>query len=98
VIAVSGSFALGFSLAIAGSFQVFTEPRKMSASTAPLRVSSLALIPGRLNTATTPPITAGNCSRPFLFRSSPDIGSSDAPKSTVFEVICLTPPPEPIAW
>ena len=30
--------------------------------------------------------------------SSSDIGASLAPKSTVFSVICLMPPPEPIDW
>jgi hypothetical protein len=41
---------------------------------------------------------AGNWTRPFCRRSSAFIGMSEAPKSTVFAVICLMPPPEPIDW
>ena len=39
VIVVAGSVAPGLSLAIAGSFQCVTLPRKMSASTGPLSLS-----------------------------------------------------------
>jgi len=41
---------------------------------------------------------AGNCIRPFFSSSSGFIGMSEAPNWTVFAVICLMPPPEPIDW
>jgi len=43
-------------------------------------------------------MTVGNCSRPSFSSSSALSGASEAPKSTVFERICLMPPPEPIDW
>ena len=68
------------------------------AARGPVNVISPELTPLRLYTGTTPPMMAGNCIRPFLSRSSGFIGMSDAPKSTVLDVICLMPPPEPIDW
>jgi hypothetical protein len=47
---------------------------------------------------TTPPMIAGNCTRPDDARSSALSGMSEAPKSTVFALICAMPPPEPIDW
>ena len=49
-------------------------------------------------TGTTPPMTVGHCARPSFCSCSPLSGMSLAPKLTVFEVICLMPPPEPIDW
>jgi len=42
-------------------------------------------------------MTVGNWNRPAAFRSAIDNGLSVAPKSTVLALICLMPPPEPIA-
>ena len=47
-------------------------------------------------TGTTPPMIIGNCSSPADFRSSGFKGMSDAPKVTVFALICLMPPPDPM--
>ncbi len=63
-----------------------------------MNFTSPAPMPFRLYTGTTPPMMAGNCISPFFSRSSAFIGMSEAPKSTVFAVICLMPPPEPIDW
>ncbi len=49
-------------------------------------------------TGTTPPITDGNCARPYLASSSGFSGASEEPKSTVPALICAMPPPEPIDW
>ena len=51
-----------------------------------------------LTTGTTPPITVGNCTRPFLARSSSLSGASEAPKSTVLASIWRRPAPEPTDW
>jgi len=48
-------------------------------------------------TGTTPPMIIGNCSSPAAFRSSGFSGMSEAPNVTVFALICLMPPPDPIA-
>ena len=45
--------------------------------------------PLRLYTITSPPMIAGNCISPFFSSSSGFIGISEAPKATVFAVICL---------
>ena len=59
-IACDGSFALGFSLAMAGSFQVLISPRKILASVSPSSVRSAELTPSRFTTGTSPPMTVGN--------------------------------------
>jgi hypothetical protein len=53
-------------------------------------------MPSIFTIGTTPPMIAGNCTRPACCRSSAFSGMSDAPKSTVFALICAIPPPEPI--
>ncbi len=55
-------------------------------------------MPGRLTTGTTPPMTIGNWTSPALASSSALSGASDAPKSTVFALICVIPPPDPMDW
>ena len=52
--------------------------------------------PGRLTTATMPPITIGHCARPAFSSSFGSKGASVAPKVTVLALICLMPAPEPI--
>jgi len=47
-------------------------------------------------TGTTPPMIIGNCTRPAALSSSGFSGMSEAPKVTVFALICLMPAPEPI--
>jgi len=47
-------------------------------------------------TGTTPPMIIGNCTSPASFSSSGFKGMSVAPNVTVFALICLIPPPEPI--
>ena len=47
-------------------------------------------------TATMPPITIGHCARPALVEFRWLSGASVAPKVTVFALICLMPPPDPI--
>ncbi|CPM61406.1 Uncharacterised protein [Bordetella pertussis] len=93
-----GSFRSGLSALMAASSHFLTLPRKMSASTAPDSFSWPGAMPSMLITGTVPPITAGNCSRPFFSRSSALSGSSEAPKSTVLALICCWPPPEPMDW
>ncbi|KAG1435129.1 hypothetical protein G6F56_014076 [Rhizopus delemar] len=83
---------------MAGSFQVLTLPRKMSASRAPLRRSLPPSRPSLLTTGTTPPITDGNWARPEAASSSGFSGASEEPKSTVLALIWAIPPPEPIDW
>ena len=63
-IACFGSLTLGLSFAIAGSFQLLILPRKILASVGPSSMSSPGLMPSRLTTGTTPPMTVGNCTRP----------------------------------
>ena len=70
----------------------------MSAITSPVSLSLPGSIPGMFTTATTPPITVGNWTRPSFSRAGPFSGASVAPKSTVLAWICLMPPPEPIDW
>ena len=97
VMAASGNFAFGLSFASVGSFHLVIFPRKIPASVSGESRSSEMLL--TLYTTTTAPITVGMCwmpaARPI---SSALIGASLAPKSTVFSVICLMPPPEPIDW
>jgi len=45
-----------------------------------------------------PPITIGNWASPASSSSFPGSGASLAPNVTVFALICLMPPPEPIDW
>src|SRR5690606_41389555 len=71
------------SATIAGSFQVVTLPRKMSARVAPSSFIAPACTPCRLMIGTTPPITDGNWARPDFASSSGASGLSDEPKSTV---------------
>ena len=97
-IACFGSLAFGLSLTIAGSSQVLISPRKILPSVGPSSVMSPLLMPSRLTTGTTPPITVGNWMTPFFSSSSGFSGMSEAPKVTVRAVICLMPPPEPIDW
>jgi hypothetical protein len=70
----------------------------MLPSSSPVNFIWPGVTPSRFTTGTTPPMMAGNCTRPFFSRSSPFKGMSEAPKSTVFAVICLMPPPEPMDW
>ena len=70
----------------------------MSAICAPVRVTAPDAKPFTLYTMTSPPMMAGNCMSPYLSSSSGFIGMSEAPNCTVFGVICLMPPPEPIDW
>ena len=98
LILVAGSFTSGLAAAIAGSFQVVILPRKMSASSAPVRRSWPAATPSRLTTGTTPPIAEGNWPRPAWASSALSSGLSEEPKSTVPALIWAMPPPEPIDW
>ncbi len=70
----------------------------MSAIVGPSSVMSPAFSPGKLTTSTSPPITGGNCVSPSFASTSGFNGMSEAPKSTVFAVICAMPPPDPIDW
>ena len=70
----------------------------MSATVAPSRVSWPADTPLMFTTGTTPPMIIGNWTRPASLSSSGFKGMSVAPKVTVFALIILMPPPEPIDW
>ena len=70
----------------------------MSASTVPVSLICPGLMPAMLTTGTTPPMTVGNCISPSFVSSSSVSGMSEAPKSTVFDLICLMPAPEPTDW
>jgi hypothetical protein len=61
-------------------------------------VSSPGLMPSTFTTGTTPPITVGNCTRPYASRSACLSGMSEAPKVTSLFWICLIPSPEPTGW
>ena len=65
--------------------------------------SSLTLsMPGRLYAIATTPMIVGSCtsvaSPPAAAISVAVMGTSEAPKSTVFFVNAWMPPPDPIAW
>jgi hypothetical protein len=95
----AGSAAPALSAATRGSFHFVTLPRKMSASTSPVRLSEAR--PGTLYVTATAPSTVGMCSTrpPLAFASSASlIGASLAPKSTVCSESWRMPPPEPIDW
>ncbi|KAG0920620.1 hypothetical protein G6F31_020648 [Rhizopus arrhizus] len=98
MMSAEGSLRAGFRALMALSSHFLILPRKMSASTGPDSFSLPGSTPSTLTTDTVPPITAGNCSRPFFSRSAAFMGSSEAPKSTVLAMICCWPPPEPIDW
>ena len=83
---------------MAASFHVVTLPRKMSASSGPVRRSLPGSMPSTLTTGTTPPIADGNWPRPAAASSSDGSGLSEEPKSTVPALIWAMPPPEPIDW
>ena len=69
----------------------------MSASTGPVNFNVLVGIPGMLYATATDPIVSGIWTAPEAACRSPALsGASEAPKSTVFAVNCLTPPPLPI--
>ena len=62
---------------------------RCAASVLPSSTSSPGLTPSRLMIGTMPPITIGNCTRPFFSRSASDIGLSVAPKVTVLAIDLL---------
>ena len=99
VMSSPGRFTPALSLVIAGSFHFVILPRKISARTVPLNLSSV-LTPSTLYTGTTAPRTVGKCSTlPGVARScSFVIGPSVAPKNTVCAASCRMPPPDPIDW
>src|ERR1051326_1817848 len=70
------------------------------ASDAPLSIQEQQNAPGAVHIpATTEPIVTGICTAPGAFCCSCiERGASEAPKSTVLAVNCLTPPPLPIDW
>src|SRR5581483_9912066 len=99
-IGLSGRVTLGFSDVIAGSFQLLTLPRKMSATVDPSNLSG-SLTSLRLYATATPPSTVGNWRIVVLPKPVMSVlcsGASEAPKSTVFCWSCSIPPPEPMAW
>ncbi len=81
--------------AISGSFHFVTLREKMSANTSPVICNSPALMPGRFTTGTTPEIALGKQISLLALRSSSDIATSLAPKSTARSLICLIPAEEP---
>ena len=68
-IACDGSLTLGLSFLIAGSFQFLISPRKILASVGAVEHEIAGLMPSRLTTGTTPPITVGNWIRPSFSSS-----------------------------
>ncbi len=68
----------------------------MLATVAPSKCNWPAWMPLMLTTGTTPPMIMGNCMSPEAFRSSGFKGMSEAPNVTVFALICLMPPPDPM--
>ena len=70
----------------------------MAAMVPPSRCNWPGPTPLMFTTGTTPPMIIGNCKSPASFRSSGFSGMSEAPKVTVFALICLMPPPEPMDW
>ncbi len=96
VIFCAGRLRSGFKAAIDASFQVLIFPKKIFASVLPSNLSAPGATPSRFTTGTTPPMIAGNCIMPNSLSSAGLRGASEAPKSTVLALICLTPAPEPI--
>ena len=94
-----GRFVPGLSVAIAGSFQDFILPRKMSARTEPVSLSPLFGSSGMLYAATIEPIVSGICTTgPVMFDLCDALnGASEAPKSTVLPVSYFIPAPLPMA-
>jgi hypothetical protein len=90
-----GSFASGFNARISGASHWTIWPRKMRASTSPVRRRPFDGILATLTTGTTPVMTVGNITRPFFFRSAALAMMSDAPKSTSRLLILAMPAPEP---
>jgi hypothetical protein len=70
-------------------------PRKILANVGPSSVRSPALTPSTFTTGTTPPITVGNCTSPYMSKSAAFSGISEAPNVTSLFWICLMPSPEP---
>ncbi len=99
VIPMLGSCTPSFSAAIFGSFHFVIFPWKMSASVAPSSFTSPWKF-GRLYAATTAPATVGICTTSPAAAASSFLlmGASEPAKSTVFSVMPLIPPPEPIDW
>jgi hypothetical protein len=54
---------------------------KISANSAPVKLSSLVLIPGKLTTGTMPEMAVGKQTKPSFLLSSDDKAKSLAPKS-----------------
>lgn len=87
----------GFMDWICGSFHFLILSKNMSARIVPVSFSPLFGRLGILYTATTAPIVSGICTAPESFCCSTALrGASEAIKSTVLAVNCLTPPPLPI--
>ena len=100
VMLVLGNVAPEFSAAMAGSFHFLMWPRKMLASVVESRFSELT--PEMLNAIETTPRVTGIwvsvSGPPADVMSAAAIGTSVAPKSTVFLMNCWMPAPEPTAW
>jgi len=94
-IGCDGSFRLGLSFRSAASFHDLISPRKILANVGPSSVRSPALTPSTFTTGTTPPITVGNCTSPYMSKSAAFSGISEAPNVTSLFWICLMPSPEP---
>jgi hypothetical protein len=78
-------------------------PRKISATAVKGNLigvaSGLPSPPFRFTTIASAPATVGNIWMPEAAANCSSFRmASEAPKSTVFSVICLMPPPEPIDW
>jgi len=100
VIALLGSVVPELMAAIFGSFQFLILPRKIPAKVSGSRFSLLT--PLTLNATDTTPSVVGIWvsaeSPPAEVMSVAPIGTSLAPKSTVFLMNCWMPAPEPTAW
>ncbi len=85
-----------FSFVICGAFQLVILPRKISATTGPVRLS--LRMPSRWN-ATPVALSAQGIWTHSLHSAACVLvsGASDAPKSTVRAEICAIPAPEPTA-
>ena len=71
-------------------------PKNMSAITGPVSLRGV-VTSGILYARTTEPRVSGMCTAlPAFWNSVSERGASEAPKSTVFSVNCLIPPPLPI--
>src|SRR3954453_636949 len=97
MIGVAGSVAPELSFAIAGSFQCVILPRKMSASTGPLRLS-LAGAPFRLYEASVAPRAHGTWTQSLQAEPwAEGSGASLAPNYAVRALSFAIPTPGPIA-